>query len=105
VSRTGSLLATSPTFAIQSSSPYLTLVSNSIFFFRAQRDGPDVSKLNFIDMFDILVPTVMNRKPSHLTDQSATIYQTPTFNNNDEVIGNRLTAIGGPVDVSGKILR
>jgi hypothetical protein len=66
---------------------YGPLIRNSLTFFKAQRDGPDVS------------PAVMNRKPSHLADQQAFIYRVPTFGKNGMLGG--LEKIGGPINVSG----
>jgi hypothetical protein len=66
---------------------YGPLFRNSLTFFKAQRDGPDVS----LD--------VMGRKPSHLTDQQAFIYRVPAFGKNGMQGG--LERIGGPIDVSG----
>lgn len=63
----------SPYFVISSEpSIDLQLISNSLFFFTAQRDGPDVNT------------SVMHRKPSHLADEQAYVYDTPIYQN-DEV--------------------
>jgi endoglucanase len=67
---------------------YAPLLSNALFFYKAQRDGANVDS------------SVMNRKPSHLKDMSATVYATPNYSN--DVIQSPLVAMGGPtVDVSG----
>jgi hypothetical protein len=80
--------AISPPFQIGPASEiYGPLLRHSLFFFQAQRDGPDV------------LPNVLGRKPSHLADKQAFIYETPKFGS-DGLIGG-LKKIGGPVDVSG----
>ena len=66
---------------------YLPLLRNSLFFFQAQRDGPNV------------LPTTLNRRPSHLTDKRAFVYKVPAFGDNG--FRGDLEKIGGPIDVSG----
>jgi len=78
----------SPSFQIGSGSDvFAPLLRNALFFFQAQRDGPEV------------VPSVMHRQPSHLTDERAFIYKVPVFGRNG--MSGGLEKIGGPVDVSG----
>jgi len=78
----------SPMFAVDSASNlYTELLSYSAFFYQAQRDGPNQ------------IPSVMSRKPSHLTDSQATVYKIPTYKN--DVLQGSLSKIGGPIDVSG----
>ncbi|TMC22092.1 MAG: hypothetical protein E6J34_07640 [Chloroflexi bacterium] len=85
----GALSATSPTFKIDSGTHlYKRLLHNALFFFQTQRDGPDV------------ITNVMGRKPSHLKDRQASIYNIPTFNQ-DGVLQGSLNKVGGPIDVSG----
>ncbi|MBA3947526.1 MAG: glycoside hydrolase family 9 protein [Herpetosiphonaceae bacterium] len=84
----GPLNAASPRFRIDSGANlYRALLPNALFFYKAQRDGPNVD------------PSVMQRKPSHLTDAQATLYQPPVYFNG-RLQGN-LTPIGGPLDVTG----
>lgn len=84
----GGLPAVSPSFRIGAGGDlYAPLLRNALFFFQAQRDGPDV------------VPAALHRKPSHLTDQQAFVYKIPAFGRNG--LQGRLQQIGGPVDVSG----
>ena len=84
----GIVPAVSPSFQIGTGSDvYAPLLRNSLFYFQAQRDGPDV------------LSTVINRKPSHLTDKQAFVYKVPAFGKNGMQGG--LEKIGGPVDVSG----
>jgi len=78
----------SPQFQIDTpENLYPSILSDSVFFYRAQRDGPDQ------------ISSVLNRKPSHLTDAQATVYNIPTYK--DDVLQGNLVKIGGPVDVSG----
>lgn len=84
----GAASATSPTFQIGGGRElFMPLLRNALFFFQAQRDGPDV------------LPAVLNRKPSHLADRQAFVYQVPVFGNGG--LRDGLKKIGGPVDVSG----
>lgn len=84
----GPVPAVSPPVQIGAGSDiFAPLLRHSLFFFQAQRDGPDV------------LPSVINRKPSHLTDRHAFVYQVPAFGKNGMQGG--LEKIGGPVDVSG----
>ncbi|HTV75605.1 MAG TPA: glycoside hydrolase family 9 protein, partial [Candidatus Baltobacteraceae bacterium] len=84
----GTAPAISPSFQIGTSDDvFAPLLRNSLFFFQAQRDGPDV------------LSNVINRKPSHLTDKQAFVYKVPVFGKNGMQGG--LEKIGGPVDVSG----
>jgi hypothetical protein len=66
---------------------YATAIDNGVRFLRAQRDGPDVD------------PSVMDRRPSHLLDEHATVYAPPRYRG--LTLASKLRAIGGPVDVSG----
>ncbi|HUB87057.1 MAG TPA: glycoside hydrolase family 9 protein [Verrucomicrobiae bacterium] len=78
----------SPSFQIgEGGDVYAPLLRNALFFFQAQRDGPEA------------VPSVMHRQPSHLTDTNAFVYQFPAAGRNG--IRGGLQKIGGPVDVSG----
>jgi hypothetical protein len=80
--------AVSPAFRIGSANElFAPLLRNSLFFFQAQRDGPDV------------YTNVINRKPSHLTDEQAFVYKVPPFGKNG--LEGGLERTGGPVNVSG----
>jgi endoglucanase len=70
---------------------YGPLLSNALFFYKAQRDGANVDS------------SVMNRQPSHLADKSATVYTTPTYatDGSDKLQSGLTPAGGGTVDVSG----
>jgi endoglucanase len=81
----------SPTFRIASSATlYHQLVVNAVRYFTSERDGSDV------------VHSVLDREPANLTDEHATVYATPKFDSNDNLIGNHpFHKIAGPVNVSG----
>jgi endoglucanase len=84
----GSINATSPVFSVATGADlYSGLLPNALFFYQAQRDGPNVN------------PNIMNRQPSHLTDEQASTYDTPIYKNG--VLQANLKKIGGPIDVSG----
>ncbi len=62
----------------------------AVTFFTEQRDGANV------------VPGSLGRRPAHLTDRAAQVYDTPVFvdPDSDQTVGE-LHRIGGPVDVEG----
>ncbi|WP_035286446.1 glycoside hydrolase family 9 protein [Actinokineospora spheciospongiae] len=65
-------------------------VAANVHFFQAQRDGADV------------VASIVDRRPAHLNDAAATVYEVPRYDESgDELLDERLTPTGGPVDVSG----
>jgi endoglucanase len=79
---TGPISADSPRFRIDIGPHlYAGLLPNARFFYKAQRDGPDVD------------PAVMDRQPSHLKDEAASIYATPIYDN--DVLQGSLKKIGG----------
>ncbi|MCH0568778.1 glycoside hydrolase family 9 protein [Streptomyces sp. MUM 136J] len=87
---TGPVSATSPTFRVASAGELFGKVArDNVRFFRAQRDGADVDA------------GVLRRKPSHLTDRQATVYDTPAYDEDAERLVEPLEPVGGPVDVSG----
>ncbi|MFI9723991.1 glycoside hydrolase family 9 protein [Streptomyces sp. NPDC052396] len=88
---TGAASATSPAFRIAPARELMTpLVEDGVRFFQAQRDGSRV------------LPGALARKPSHLTDRTATVYATPRYDaDGKKLLDDRLTPVGGPVDVSG----
>lgn len=80
----------SPTFRINSDANlYSPILADASFFFRAQRDGPDVDN------------SVLNRQPSHLDDAQAFVYRKPTFKANGGLKGGLQLAQPDPIDVSG----
>jgi endoglucanase len=81
--------AISPAFTIGTGAQlYRQLVDNAVRYFTSERDGPDV------------VPSVLDRQPANLTDESAHVYADPAYDGNDNLLGT-LKKIGGPVDVAG----
>ncbi|MDH6703404.1 endoglucanase [Kitasatospora sp. MAA19] len=86
----GPVSATSPQFHIAPADELFgKLVQDNVRFFQAQRDGADV------------VPTELRRKPSHLADRQATVYDTPAYDADEKVLLAPLKPVDGPVDVSG----
>jgi len=93
----GTLALSSDTFRIENAATlYQGLVSAGVNFFQNQRDGSDV------------IAGTLKRKPSHLNDASATVYQTPDFIANsdggtgDQINGNLKPVSGAkPVNVEG----
>jgi hypothetical protein len=66
---------------------YRRLTGNALRFFQAQRDGAGV------------IPGALGRRPSHLRDAHAAVYQQPTYS--DLMLLGGLTPAGGFVDASG----
>ncbi|HEX6739622.1 MAG TPA: glycoside hydrolase family 9 protein [Vicinamibacteria bacterium] len=84
----GPLDASSPRFRVERDATLLPgLIANSLFFFRTQRDGPDV------------IRSVMDRRPSHLNDRRAAAYDRPVYE--DGVLVGDLAPVGGTLDGSG----
>jgi endoglucanase len=81
--------AVSPSFQIASGAVlYTGLVNNAVRYFTSERDGADVES------------SVLGRQPANLTDESAYVYEAPSYDDNDNLLG-AFTKVGGPVDVSG----
>jgi endoglucanase len=81
--------ATSPTFTIANGTAlYGQLVDNAVRYFTSERDGADVEH------------GVLSREPANLTDEQADVYATPSYDDNDNLLGT-LKKVGGPVNVSG----
>jgi endoglucanase len=87
---TGPATATSPAFTVRGRDDvYGQLIRDGVTFYQTQRDGKDVIK------------GALNRKPSHLNDAHAGVYQTPTFVTDDIIAEGDLTRLGGTVNVQG----
>ncbi|MER5547208.1 glycoside hydrolase family 9 protein [Streptomyces sp. NPDC002589] len=87
---TGELHAASPKFRVAPADELFDkVVQDNVRFFTAQRDGAEVD------------PSVLRRKPSHLADRQATVYDTPVYGEDAERLRAPLQPVGGPVDVSG----
>jgi endoglucanase len=77
----GPIAATSSSFKIESpANVYAGALSNALFFYQNERDGP-----NFI-------ATPLRTAAAHLNDQSAKIYVTPNTNNNGRFSGDLVPA-------------
>jgi len=73
----GPIAASSPTFKIDSAANvYSNPLANSLFFYQNERDGP-----NFI-------ASPLRTVAGHVNDQSATVYITPSTNNNGRFSGD-----------------
>jgi endoglucanase len=80
---------TSPTFKVANGSAlYGNLVDNAVRYFTSERDGADVEH------------NVLRREPANLTDEKADVYATPSYDDNDNLLGT-LKKVAGPINVSG----
>eukprot|EP00727_Mastigamoeba_balamuthi_P002642 m51a1_g12375 putative glycoside hydrolase family protein (597) ;mRNA; r:608863-610845 len=82
--------AKSPVFALRSTSRELftSMAQNSVFYFQASRDGAS--------------QVVSWRKPSHMNDRAATVYKTPSFDQDNNMKGDPAKVSGlGKVNVEG----
>lgn len=80
ISVSGPIAATSPNFKIDTgTNVYTTPLSNTLFFYQNERDGP-----NFIG-------TALRSAAGHLNDESATVYVTPSMSSSGRFSGD-LTA-------------
>jgi endoglucanase len=92
ISVSGPVPATSPTFPVDSPAVlYPGLLLNTRFFYETERDGPDY------------VPNALRTAPGHLNDASATVYQTPPLDSNDNIATTEtpLTPTGQVIDAAG----
>jgi hypothetical protein len=83
--------ATSTPFKIDSLARlFQPVANNTVEFFQAQRDGASV------------IPGRLNRKPAHLTDRDAMVYEEPVFKGEGgDQIAAPLKATGVKVDLEG----
>ena len=83
--------ATSPWFRVGTNRSLVDgLVADVVAFFGSQRDGPDV------------IAGDLDRRPSHLNDATAALYEWPRFRDPDsDVITGDLKPLGGEVDLVG----
>jgi len=83
--------ATSPAFRIAALNElFQPVADNTVEFFQAQRDGAQV------------IPGRLDRKPAHLTDRDATVYEEPVFSGEGgDEIAAPLRATGAKVDLEG----
>jgi hypothetical protein len=86
---TGPADATSPRFRIEAPGKlYAGALANSLFFYEAERDGPD------------FIRSALRTAPGHLNDEHAMTYSTPKANSNDGFNGD-LKPLGIRIDASG----
>jgi endoglucanase len=87
----GGASGASPSFRVAgAASLYSKAIADGVAFYQVQRDGPNV------------IAGQTNRKPAHLNDAKASVYATPTFEPDSDVITDAsLKKIGGPVNVMG----
>jgi endoglucanase len=89
VSVSGPVSAKSPVFRVDTpANLYATPLANSLMFYETERDGPNY------------IPSPLRTAPGHLNDASSTVYKTPSFDNNDLIIGS-LSATCATVDARG----
>jgi len=89
ISVSGSVSSKSPVFTIGTmQNIYSNLLANTLSFFQNERDGQ-----NYIS-------SVFRSAPSHLNDAVATVFNTPSFDSNDNIIGS-LKATGKTIDADG----
>ncbi|XVV02366.1 glycoside hydrolase family 9 protein [Actinosynnema sp. CA-248983] len=80
---------TSPPFKI-GGDLFSSVTDRTVEFFQAQRDGQDV------------IPGRLDRKPAHLADRTATVYDTPVFSGDGgDELAEPLKPLGHTVDVEG----
>jgi endoglucanase len=89
VSVSGTASATSPSFRVDTAANlYTTALANNLYYFQNERDGP-----NFI-------ATPLRNAAGHLNDASTTVYNTPTFDSNDLIVGS-LSSTGTSINAAG----
>jgi endoglucanase len=89
VSVSGPVSATSPKFRVDTpANLYTTPLANNLYFYENERDGA-----NF-------VPTPLRTAAGHLNDASATVYNSPTFDSNDLILGS-LSPAGATINAEG----
>jgi len=84
ISVSGPIAASSPNFKVDTAANvYTGALSNSLFFYQNERDGP-----NFVS-------TALRTAAGHLNDASAKVYVTPNVNNNGRFSGDLTPATFG----------
>jgi endoglucanase len=85
----GPVSASSPSFRVDTpENLYSVPLANNLNFYENERDGS-----NFI-------PTALRTAPGHLNDASATVYSSPKFDDNDNILG-ALKPTGATIDAEG----
>jgi len=89
ISVSGPVSATSPSFRVDTpANLYTSPLANNLYFYENERDGA-----NFIT-------TPLRTAAGHLNDASAAVYNTPTFDSNDLIIGS-LSSTGTMINAEG----
>src|SRR3989442_9296 len=87
---TSPIAANSPSFKIDAAANiYANPLSNTLFFYQTQRDGPNY------------VPNALRTAPGHLNDQSAKVYLTPRVNAGSGRFSGDLTPTGAVIKAPG----
>lgn len=85
----GPITAKSPGFKVDTpANLYSSALANALYFYQNERDGA-----NFI-------PTALRTAAGHLNDATASVYNTPMFTKNDQIIGD-LVPTGAVINASG----
>ena len=85
----GPVSATSPRFRIDIPEKlYSAALANALSFYQNERDGPDFIK------------SPLRSAAGHLNDRHAAVFESPTFDSNDLVLGD-LKPTGSSIDASG----
>jgi endoglucanase len=81
--------ATSPAFRVDTpENLYTTPLANNLYFYENERDGAD------------FIPTPLRTASGHLNDAKATVYTSPSFDGDDNIIGS-LVPTGATIDGEG----
>jgi len=89
ISVSGPVSATSPGFRVDTpANLYTTPLANNLYFYENERDGSD------------FIPTPLRTAAGHLHDARATVYSSPKFDSNDNILGS-LTPTGATVNAEG----
>jgi endoglucanase len=92
ISVSGPAAATSPVFPVGAPDVlYPGLLLNTLWFYQTDRDGPD------------FIPNALRTAPGHLNDESASVYETPPLDENDNIntTSAPLTPNGAVIDAAG----
>jgi endoglucanase len=89
ISVSGPVSATSPSFRVDTPANLYTVpLANNLYFYENERDGPD------------FIPTPLRTAAGHLNDASASVYNSPKFDNNDNILGS-LSPTGATINAEG----
>jgi endoglucanase len=89
ISVSGSVKATATTFRVDTPvNLYTTPLANNLYFYENERDGSD------------FIATALRTAPGHLNDANATVYSSPSFDNNDLILG-ALSPTGQTINAEG----